>query len=105
SDLLAASSALAYLRSVRAGEAPEAVRLTGRIQTLVAELLSLQNNDGGWPWVGGRDPRPSQRLTSARVVWALSSVEPLGLLTDPKALEKASAFLAQEFARADAADH
>src|SRR5205823_924738 len=101
SDLLAASSALAYLRSVRAGEAPEAARLSGRIQTLVAGLLGLQNGDGGWPWVGGRDPRPSERLTSARVVWALSSAEPLGLLTDPKALDKAATFLTQEFARAE----
>ena len=30
----------------------EAERLTGRIRGLVAGLVALQNDDGGWPWVG-----------------------------------------------------
>ncbi|HEX8201501.1 MAG TPA: alpha-2-macroglobulin family protein, partial [Isosphaeraceae bacterium] len=106
SELLAACAALANARAAREGEASEAARLTGRIQGLVAELIGLQNDDGGWPWVAGRDARPgSERLTSARVVWALTAAEPLGLLTDPKVLETAVTFLTQEFARVDAADH
>ncbi|HWE40679.1 MAG TPA: alpha-2-macroglobulin family protein, partial [Isosphaeraceae bacterium] len=111
SDLLAATSALSYLRTVRAGSAPEASRLTDRIRGLVAELVALQNEDGGWPWVcvGGREPanrrpRPSDRMTSARVVWALASAEPLGLLTDVKVLDQAAAHLEGEFARLSGAD-
>ena len=94
-DLLAATSALAYLQATRATEAPEAVRLTDRIRGLVAELVTLQNEDGGWPWVAGTkgQPRPSDRLTSARVVWALATAEPLGLLTDPAAVDKAATWL------------
>ncbi len=75
-DLLAATSALAYLRAVRATAAPEAERLTDRIRGLVAELIALQNEDGGWPWVVGAratskpNARRSDRMTSARVVWA-----------------------------------
>ncbi len=79
-DLLAATSALRYLREARATSAPEAQRLTGRIQGLVAELVSSQNPDGGWAWVSG-EPMPlqssnrpagrcSDRLTSAAVFWA-----------------------------------
>ncbi|MGE3818335.1 MAG: tetratricopeptide repeat protein, partial [Isosphaeraceae bacterium] len=74
-----------------------------------------QNDDGGWPWVvsGGPIPlgnnpnqaRMSDPMTSARVVWALATAEPLGLLTDPKALEKATGYLAQEYAKAGAGDH
>jgi uncharacterized protein YfaS (alpha-2-macroglobulin family)/tetratricopeptide (TPR) repeat protein len=110
SDLLAAASALSYLRTARAGSAPEASRLTDRIRGLVAELIALQNEDGGWPWVGGaghpgpRPARPSDRMTSARVAWALASTEPLGLLTDVKVLDQAATHLAGELARASGAD-
>ena len=52
-DLLAATSALTYLQIDQGADAPEAVRLTDRIRGLVAELITLQNDDGGWPWVAG----------------------------------------------------
>src|SRR5262249_16473907 len=88
---------LSYLKSTKATDAPEASRLTERIQGLVAELVTSQNEDGGWPWVVARGPgnRPSDRLTSARVVWALSTAESLGLMTDPKVLAKATTWLTQ----------
>ncbi len=118
SDLLAATSALTYVRSIRGGSvAPEATRLTDRVRGLVAELTALQGENGGWPWVGGgaitpqmnqnnnNAARKSDRMTSARVVWALASAEPLGLLTDPSALDKAANYLTAEYARIGAGDH
>jgi alpha-2-macroglobulin len=113
-ELLAAASVLGYLREVRATAAPEALRLTGHIQSLVAELVAAQNEDGGWPWVTGSDqpmpnrpqPRvqPSERLTSSAVLWALSSAERLGLLTDPKVLDQSVSYLGQQFAQLNASD-
>jgi tetratricopeptide (TPR) repeat protein len=113
-DLLAATSVLRYLREARAGAAPEAQRLTDRIQGLVAELVAAQNPDGGWPWVATPPPlaianRPaaapsSDRLTSAAVFWALATAEPLGLSTDPKVLDQALAYLNQEFSRTHGSD-
>ncbi len=47
----------------------------------------------------------SERLTSARVVWALASAEPLGLLTDGNALDKATHYLASEYGHLGAGDH
>lgn len=109
SDLLAATSALKYLRSSKAGgAAPESGRLTDQARGLVSELTAAQNEDGGWAWVGGAlqgNARPSERLASAHVVWALSTAEPLGLLTDPKALEKASGYLVKEYGKLGAGDH
>ena len=106
-DLLAAGAAMAYLQSTRATGTPEAVRLTGRIRGLVSELVSLQNEDGGWPWVAGTkgQPRPSDRMTSARVAWSLTTAESLGLMTDPAVLDKAGTWLAQEFAKLEGGDN
>ena len=113
-DLLAATGALQYLRTARATAAPEAERLTNRIGGLVASLIAAQNQDGGWSWVSG-SPLPhaapnqakgvSDRLTSAAVVWALATAEPLGLLTDVKVLDHAVAYLRQEFSRTSGNDH
>ncbi len=110
SDLLSAASALSYLHTSRASAAPEASRLTSRMQGLVTELVAIQNEDGGWPWVsGGARPgqaaQPSDRLTTASVVWALSAAESLGLLTDKNVLDKSATYLTQEFAKANGADH
>ncbi len=113
-ELLAATSVLGYLREVRAASAPEAERLTERIQGLVAELVAAQNQDGGWPWVTGslesmagpnRPPgHPSERFTTAAVLWALASAERLGLLSDAKVLDQAVAHVNQEYARLSASD-
>jgi len=114
-DLLAATSVLQYLRDTKASAAPEAERLKQRIEGLVATLVATQNADGGWSWVTSgplpqserRAPRPpsSDRLTSAAVVWALASAEPLGLLTDAKILDQGIAHLQQEFSKLHASDH
>ena len=103
SDLIAATSALAYLREARTPEAPEAARLSGRIQGLVAELVTNQNDDGGWPWVAPRagQARPkSDRLASAHAAFALHGARSVGLLADPSAADRAANYLAGEFARA-----
>ena len=108
-DLLAATAALGYLRASGGAAAPEATRLTERIQGFVSELTAAQHDDGGWPWVGGtptpNQPRPSDRVTSARAAWALASAAPLGLLTDPKTLDKSATYLTQEFAKVNGSDH
>ncbi|MDR3619857.1 MAG: MG2 domain-containing protein [Paludisphaera borealis] len=103
-DLLAATSALTYLRQTRPDGSPDAQRLVDRIQGLVAELTAAQNDDGGWPWVspprfapGGNQPpnAASERFTSASVFWALATAERLGLLADPKVCDKAAGWLNQ----------
>jgi uncharacterized protein YfaS (alpha-2-macroglobulin family)/tetratricopeptide (TPR) repeat protein len=110
SDLLAAASTLSYLRAIKGANAPEAARLGDRIRGLVGELVTLQNDDGGWPWVAGSSPAPtpqprgSERLASARAFWALAAVEPLGLLSDPGSLDRGGAYLTQAIGQADTAD-
>ncbi|MGD0039833.1 MAG: alpha-2-macroglobulin family protein, partial [Isosphaeraceae bacterium] len=107
-DLLAATSALSYLRTTRSSGTPDAQRVSERIQGLVAELIAAQNEDGGWPWVSSglkRKGNPNQpaalasdRLASASVLWALALAEQAGLLPDPKVLDKGSAWLTQSMA-------
>ena len=95
SDLLAATSALAYLRATRAASAaPEAARLTdadpgaGRRADRRAErgrrlALGRTRRAGHAP----QTQRPDD--LGARRPGRSPSAEPLGLLTDPKALDKA----------------
>lgn len=94
SDLLAATSALGYLKTT-GGAADEARRLAERARSFVGELVSARNDDGGWPWVSGNGPgnRPSDPATSARVVWSLATAERLGLLVDRDSLDKGIAWL------------
>ena len=102
-ELVAATSALSYLRSTRASGTPDAKRVADRIGGLVTELIAAQNEDGGWPWVSsGMQPRvnpnqqpslPSDRRASASALWALTLAEQAGLLPDPKVLDKSVAYL------------
>ena len=106
-DLLGAASVLKALRREPAGS-PDAPRLVARVAALVADLVTTQNPDGGWPWVPGgsaAEPPPSDRRTAARATWALGEAKSLGLLTDPKVLDRATAYLAGEYPKVDAGDH
>ena len=101
-DLLAAASTLAYLRETKGAIAADATRLADRVQGLVSELVSAQNDDGGWSWIPGREGQahvPSQKMASARVVHALSAASVVGLGAEPGVIDKAMAYLTQEFLR------
>ena len=114
-ELLAATSALQYLRSTRAaGAAPSAAAFAaGSIarggDRLVAESrrgLGLGERRIDTAAGTKRASAPaSDRLASAAVVWALASAEPLGLLTDAKVLDQAVGFLSGEFAKLSGNDH
>jgi outer membrane protein assembly factor BamD (BamD/ComL family) len=105
-ELIAASAALRYVKSIENNAAPEAERLANRIRGLVSELVVAQNEEGGWPWINSRDEnqRGTHVLTSARALWALSDAEKLGFPVDPQILEKAVAYLTAAFARVEASD-
>ena len=106
SELLGAAAVLHYLREAGGLAAPEAGRLADRVRSGVADLITSQNEDGGWPWVAA-DPGKglaSDRSTSALALWALAEAEKLGLATDTGLLDKASAFLESQYAQIDASD-
>lgn len=103
-ELLAAASVLDTLRSRGGVAGAEASRLADRIRGLASELLTLQNDDGGWPWVAGEPGRPSDRTASARAFWALAAVQPLGLLSDPGVLDRGANYLQAAFNATDASD-
>jgi TolA-binding protein len=105
-ELLASAAAMQYLQAVRAPAAPDAKRLLDRARGLVAELITLQNEDGGWPWVisGQQEKRGSHLLTSARVVWALTEAERLSIPLDGQVMEKAAGFLTAQWAQVDSGD-
>ncbi len=108
SELIAASAALHYLRAVKADQAPEAQRLSARVQALTSELITLQNEDGGWPWVAP-DPQsgrkaPSDRMTSALAGRAFAAARSQAMMTDSGAFDRAAHHLAQEWGNVPAGD-
>lgn len=107
SEALGVASALAYLRAVGGSNAPEATRLSQRLSAQVAELVTLQNDDGGWPWVPSSHDRPvpSDPSTSATAYWALAEADKLGLVPDASAFDRGSAYLKSIFAQVDVANH
>jgi TolA-binding protein len=113
-DLLAVTSAINYLHTSRSTAAAEAARLGARARDLASGLIAAQNPDGGWSWVAAEatinaDPNNapanhSNRLTTAAVVWALATAEPLGFVSEPKTLEHGVTYLKAEFDKLDRAD-
>ncbi|WP_165243823.1 MG2 domain-containing protein [Paludisphaera soli] len=100
-DLLAATSALQYLRKVRPGDSGDARRLVDRIRGIVSQLTASQREDGSWGWMAAAPDRPENnaqvaggdRFTSASAFWALASAEDLGLQPDPGVRDRAAAWL------------
>lgn len=111
-DLLAATSALAYLRKAQPASPGDAQRLVGRIQGLVSQLTAAQREDGGWGWMAAAPDRPennkqvagSDRFTTASAFWALATAEDLGLLPEPSVCDKATAWLQAAMAGTNARD-
>ena len=106
SDLLGTAAVLSYLRGAGGSVGQDANRLTEHVRAGVAELITSQNDDGGWPWVAAEAGKnlPSDRPTSALALWALAEAERLGLATDTSLLDKAAGFLEGQYAQIDAGD-
>ncbi len=99
SDALGLAAALRYVNAVGGGEGTDAPRLVERLRSAASELVSLQNDDGGWPWVPGAYDKAlaSDPSTSALAFWALAEAERLSLVPDPAALDRGANYLTQEF--------
>ena len=108
SDLIAAAAVLNYLGEAKGdgAGASDVARLTEGVQAGVSELVTLQNDDGGWPWVAPRlgAKRISDPLTSARAALALHYAASRGLLTDQGAVDRAMTYLTAEFSKINASD-
>ena len=115
-DLLAATSALPYLRTTRAAGTPEAQRLSERIQGLVAELIAAPERGrrlavgaapdcdrAGQTQPAGRPPATGSPRHRSSGRWPRPSRS--GLLTDPKVLDKAVAYLTQRIRQGQRRDH
>jgi tetratricopeptide (TPR) repeat protein len=96
-----------YLRSQEATErrsdgategGAEMRLLDERAAGLIAQLLSAQNDDGGWAWTG--KDKPSDPWTSAHIAWALGKARHDGQPVAAEAIGKVTAYLQKAFADA-----
>ena len=100
-DLMATSAAVGYLRQIGGSTAVDQARLATRVRGLVAELVSRQNDDGGWPLTSQGPMKPanpqnnlaSDPSTSARVLLALAMAKESGVAENADAINRASAYV------------
>lgn len=103
SDLLAALGAARLLGATRHAGGPEARQLDSRIRAAVGELVAAQADDGGWSWTGRA--AGSERLTSARVVWALALARQAGYPLPDATLDQGRAYLTAQLAAVAETDY
>lgn len=102
SDLLALAHALDYVKKV-GGHATDNRELLARAQTHVGRLVTTQNGDGGWSWIGrGLDSHP--RVTS-RNLWALVAARQAGVAVDNQTIARTTDYLKTAFAQIDQKDN
>ena len=102
SDLLALAHALGYLKKV-GGHTTDNRELLARARTHVGRLVTTQNRDGGWSWIGGGlESHP--RVTS-RNLWAMAAARQAGVAVDDQTIAKTIAYLETAFAQTNQKDN
>ena len=105
SDLLALAYALGYVK-VAGGHTTDNRELFEAARAGIGRLVTTQNKDGGWNWIGitkHGDSVSSARVTS-RNLWALTEARKQGVHVDAGVLAKATAYLKNRFAKTDQKD-
>ena len=101
SDLLALAHGLNYVKKV-GGHTTDNRELLARAQTHVGRLVTTQNGDGGWSWIGrGLESHP--RVTS-RNLWALAAARQAGAAVDDPTIARTTTYLKTTFAQIDQKD-
>ena len=102
SDLLALAHALGYVKQA-GGHTTDNRELLARARTYVGRLVTTQNSDGGWSWIGrGSESQP--RVTS-RNLWAMAAARQAGVAVDDQTIAKTTAYLKTAFARTNQEDN
>ena len=102
SDLLALAHALGYVKKA-GGYTTDNRELLGRARTHIGRLVTTQNGDGGWSWIGrGLDSHP--RVTS-RNLWALVAARQAGVAVDDPTIARTTDYLKAAFAQIDQKDN
>lgn len=96
SDLMAAVALQKLLGETRDANTPQAQALDARIRSALSQLISAQQEDGGWSWTG--HGQGSHRYTSARAVWALALAKRAGYKIAEGHLDRARTYLQSQIA-------
>ncbi len=103
-DLLAIAYAIDYLKKI-GGNITDSKMLMDRARNLVSSIVSTQNADGGWTWIGTIRGVESDISTTSRTFWALAEARKQGIIVNPQTMEKAVAYLKSAFAKVDQNDN
>ncbi|MGB9596584.1 MAG: alpha-2-macroglobulin family protein, partial [Candidatus Poribacteria bacterium] len=102
-DLLAIVYAIDYLKKI-GGNVLDSKMLMDRARSLISSIVSTQNSDGGWTWIGITKGVESDIFTTSRTFWALAIAQKQGITVNPQTMERAIAYLKSAFAKVDQND-
>lgn len=103
SDILGGVAVASWLGVAREATRPEAQSINGRIIQAIAQLVSAQNEQGGWSW-NGSPSAASDPYLSARVMWAWSVARSAGFAVPQASFESGKSQLQSAFASSSQGD-
>ena len=102
SDLLALAHALIYVKKV-GGHTTDNRELLARARTHLGRLVTTQNSDGGWSWIGG-ESESHPRVTS-RNLWAMAAARQAGVAVNDQTIARTIAYLKTAFTQTNQKDN
>ena len=97
SDILGGVAVASWLGVAREATRPEAQSINGRIIQAIAQLVSAQDEQGGWSW-NGSPSAASDPYLSARVMWAWSVARTAGFAVPQASFDAGKSQLQSAFA-------
>ncbi|MDF1842279.1 MAG: tetratricopeptide repeat protein [Rubripirellula sp.] len=104
SDVIGGIAVLNMIGNARQNDTPQTGAIGRRITSAVAQLLSSQNQEGGWAWNGLTETKTSDPYLSARVMWSLSEAKRAGFVVPQDSFAKGKAMLQSSLASASQTD-
>jgi uncharacterized protein YfaS (alpha-2-macroglobulin family)/outer membrane protein assembly factor BamD (BamD/ComL family) len=104
SDILGGVALLEMIGATRQSDTPEAQALSGKISSAISQIVSAQQDAGGWSWGSRAADATPDRYLSSRIVWALASARKAGFAIPSDAVNKGVSYLQTAFSQASPSD-
>ncbi|MEZ6055621.1 MAG: tetratricopeptide repeat protein [Planctomycetaceae bacterium] len=100
SDVLGGLALLEMIGVARQNDTPEGQAIAGKIKSALSQLVSAQQEDGGWVWSVRNQNNQSDRFMTSRVMWGLAVARKGGFAVPQEQFDSGKRFLQSAFSNA-----